>query len=335
VQHRTGALWIVNSRGADALRLDDCDLSGVERDSDGRPTGRLWRLDRWLADSVPSSPPDLGAVSAEAAALGVTGFTDATPGATREDIEALAGAVADGTIVQRLHLMAPPELAVDSRARVTLGPVKILLDDATLPPLDELTDQVRQAHGAGRPVAVHCVTRVQLILTLTALDEAGRLPGDRIEHGAIIPAETIPALSGLTVVTQPHFIAERGGQYATDVDPEDLPDLWRLRSLIEAGVQVAAGTDAPFGSADPWHIAVEAAERPSFTGAQEAVDPATALSLFFGDPAAPATPRRIAPGHPADLVLLRVPPAEALRSLAAGTRDGLVTATFVTGRRVC
>ena len=70
------------------------------------------------------------------------------------------------------------------------------------------------AHAAGRPVAVHCVTRVQLVLTLAALDAAGRLPGDRIEHGAVIPAESLPDLRGLTVVTQPHFVAERGEQYA-------------------------------------------------------------------------------------------------------------------------
>jgi hypothetical protein len=38
----------------------------------------------------------------------------------------------------------------------------------------------------------------------------------------------------------------------------------------------------------------------------------------------------VAPGRPADLVLLRVPPAEALRSLASD----LVAATFVGGRQV-
>ena len=103
-------------------------------------------------------------------------------------------------------------------------------------------------------MAVHCVTRVQLVLTLAALGAAGRLSGDRIEHGAVIPAESLHDLRSITVVTQPHFVAERGGQYAVDVAPEDLPDLWRLRSLIDAGVPVAAGSDAPFGGGDPWHV---------------------------------------------------------------------------------
>ncbi len=205
--------------------------------------------------------------------------------------------------------------------------MKILLDDDTLPPLHELADHVRRAHGAGRPVAVHCVTRVQFVLTLAALDMAGRLTGDRIEHGAVIPAESIGDLRGLTVVTQPHFVIERGEQYATDVAPEDLPDLWRLRSLIEAGVGVAAGSDAPFGDADPWHVMRAATRRPAGLGPDEAIPPARALDLFLGEPAAPATPRRVAPGCPADLVLLRCPPEEAARSLTAD----LVAMTFVAG----
>ena len=325
VQHRTGALWVVNSAASALLGLDTADLPGVERDGDGRPTGRLWRLDRWLAAQVPSPPADLAAVSMDAAARGVTGFTDATPDATESYVAALAAAVADGTVAQRLCCMAP--VHARSVAGIRLGPVKILLDDDTLPPLHELADHVRRAHGAGRPVAVHCVTRVQFVLTLAALDMAGRLTGDRIEHGAVIPAESMGDLRGLTVVTQPHFVIERGEQYATDVAPEDQPDLWRLRSLIEAGVGVAAGSDAPFGDADPWHVMRAATRRPAGLGPDEAIPPARALDLFLGEPAAPATPRRVAPGCPADLVLLRCPPEEAARSLTAD----LVAMTFVAG----
>src|SRR6516164_5237603 len=90
VQHRTGALWVVNSAASALLGLSACELPGVERDRAGRPTGRLWRMDRWLADRAPSPPADLAAVSADAAAHGVTGFTDATPDATESYVAALA-----------------------------------------------------------------------------------------------------------------------------------------------------------------------------------------------------------------------------------------------------
>jgi predicted amidohydrolase YtcJ len=327
IQHRTGALWMVNSAAVRLLGLDGCELAGVERDADGQPTGRLWRMDDWLASRLPTRAPRLGQVSVAAAELGVTGFTDATPDASRRAIETLTGAVADGTIAQRLHCMAPVGTPPPGQPRVTLGPVKVMLDDTTLPSLDEFTRDVLAAHVAGRPVAVHCVTRVQFALTLAALDAAGRTAGDRIEHGAVLPADSLRDLDGLTVVTQPHFVAERGAQYATDVPAEDLPDLWRLRSLLDAGVAVAAGSDAPFGSADPWHVMRSATHRPSGLGPAEEVSAAQALRLFLGQAGAPAVPRTVAPGQPADLVLLRVPPGEALRSLASD----LVAATFVEG----
>jgi len=185
-------------------------------------------------------------------------------------------------------------------------------------------------HAARRPVAVHCVTRVQLVLTLAALDVAGRMPGDRIEHGAVIPAELVPALRGLTVVSQPHFVAERGDQYASDVEAEDLPDLWRLRSLIDAGVAMAAGSDAPFGGADPWPVMRAAASRPASLGPGEAIAPAAAIGLFLGSAAAPGAPRVVAPGARADLVLLRCPPRQAVRSLGSD----LVAATIIDGSLV-
>jgi predicted amidohydrolase YtcJ len=342
VQHRTGALWMVNSLAADRLGLDRCELAGVERDAGHRPTGRLWRLDRWLAGRVPGTAADLGAVSRQAAALGVTGFTEATPGAASDDLASLAAA----PVVQRLHCMAPPgvppprELIAGKPAaggqatggaavpaRVTAGPEKILLDDTTLPSLEEFARRIGYAHADGRPVAVHCVTRVQLVLTLAALDLAGRRRGDRIEHGAVISPESVAELRGLTVVTQPHFVVERGEQYAADVPPADQPDLWRLRSLIDGGVSVAAGTDAPYGAADPWQAMRAAVRRPARFRPEEAVSPATAIALFLGQAAAPGRPRLIAPGHPADLVLLRTGPREALGSLASD----LVAATLVGG----
>jgi predicted amidohydrolase YtcJ len=322
VQHRSGALWVVNSLAADRLGLDKCELAGVERDDAGRPTGRLWRMDRWLAGRVPSAPADLGAVSRRAGSLGVTGFTDATPGATDGDLAFLAGA----PVAQRICCMAPPGVRPPP-GTVSVGPVKIMLDDTTLPLPAQLADLIRGAHTAGRPVAVHCVTRVQLVVTLAALRLAGRLPGDRIEHGAVIGADSLPGLRGLTVVTQPHFVAERAEQYAADVPPDDLPDLWRLRSLGDAGADVAGGSDAPFGSEDLWHAMRAAVRRPALFRGDEAVSPARALALFLGEPASPGTQRVVAPGRPADLALLRAGPREVLHSLGSD----LVAATFIGG----
>lgn len=313
VQHRTGELWVLSSAAARELGLSD------EHD------GRLWRQDEWLRDRVPPVEHDLAGVGRDAARRGVTGFTDTTPDRPAGDARALA----DAGLPQRLHLMLPPDDDVPDSTLVTAGPVKVLLDDATLPPVDELATLFAEAASAGRNVAVHCVTRVQLIAVLAA----GLRPGDRIEHGAVIPEELIGEVArvGAVVVTQPNFAVERAKQYRTDVDPDDLDSLYRCRSLLDAGVAVAAGTDAPFGGPDPWAAMRAAVSRD--LGPAERVDAATALGLFLGAPDAPATRRRVEPGAPADLCLLGVPLAVALEELdASNVRAAFVAGEFATAR---
>jgi hypothetical protein len=70
-----------------------------------------------------------------------------------------------------------------------------------------------------------------------------------------------------------------------------------------------------------------AVHRPETFAAGETVSPARAIALYLGEPAAPGTRRLVAPGRPADLVLLRAGPLDVLRSLASD----LVAATFIGG----
>ncbi|MFJ2667581.1 amidohydrolase family protein [Nocardia fluminea] len=335
VQHRSGALWMLNSRACAEVGVDDCPLPGVERDAEGRATGRLWRMDSWLRERLRRRTLDSAGMSRRAASWGITGFTEATPDLTQREVDDLAHEVAAGRIVQRVHCMAPPWVAAPPVRRFTGGPTKILLDDHTLPTFDTFVDRIRDAHAAGRAVAVHCVTRVQLALTMAAMDQAGRFTGDRIEHGAIIPAQAREWLREreITVVTQPHFAVERAEQYTQEVPRADHADLWRLGSLLAAGVDVAAGTDAPFGSSDPWSVIRAAtgqrvgADRRSRA---ESVDLPTAISLFCGHPDRPAQARTVGRGELADLTLLSVPPPD-----VAGTPSAeLVAATIVDGECV-
>ena len=337
VQHRSGTLWVLNSRALEAVAADSEPGPGVERDSSGRPTGRLWRMDEWLSSRTAWLDDGhlsalLGGLSRRAAAAGVTGWTDATPNRSDAETQVLARLIVSGEVLQRLHLMVRPGMARDDAllARldpendrshlVTTGPVKIILDDFDLPALDALAATVRTAHLHDRPVAIHCVTRTQLVLALAAIDETGGLrAGDRIEHGAVIAPELIPELArgpGAIVVTQPNFVFERGDDYLRDVESGEIGNLWRAASLVSAGVAVAAGTDAPFGDDDPWHAIRAATDRRTSSGESlgenERVDAARAFSWFSGPGHGPGTPRRVAVGEPADLVVLAEPLGEAI-----------------------
>ncbi|WP_280507689.1 amidohydrolase family protein, partial [Nocardia flavorosea] len=263
MQHRSGAMWTLNSTAARLVGLETATEPGVERDESGRATGRVWRADTWLRSRLPETgPPDLTDIGARLARYGITGITDATPDLPHDSLAGLVAARRTGTLPQRLNLLGVP-LGRTGGPEVTTGAYKIVLADSGLPDIDTLVKTIAYAHTLGRPVAVHCVSREALLILLAAFDETGTFPGDRIEHGALIPAESIATLRrlGITVVTQPGFLADRGDDYRRRIEPADLPDLYRCRSLTEADVGLALSSDAPYGPLDPWQVIAAAAAR--------------------------------------------------------------------------
>lgn len=341
VQHRGGAMWVLNSVALQQASVDTCDLRGVERDERGELTGRLLRMDTWLRDRLPgptgnSFAAGVTSYAAAAALLGITGFTDATPDRDQSDVAELAALSASGELPQRLLLMGPPGLSRPMAGRVNIGPVKMILDDATLPGSQALADLIANAYCDGRSFAVHCVTADQLVVAVAALEKA-TVPGSRIEHAGIVPPgypERLAAL-GVAVVTQPGFVGARGDDYRRDVDLAEQSWLYPCASLIRAGITVAAGTDAPFGPADPWLCIASAATRRTESGVvlgrRERVSARRALRLFMAAPEDLSRVRTVAVGQPADLCVLRMPLAEALAHPAVGG-SALVRATVVAGR---
>jgi predicted amidohydrolase YtcJ len=337
LQHRSGALWIVNSAAACRLGLPDAEHPGIERAPGGAPTGRLWRADDWLRSRLPDlGLPDLSAVGARLAALGITSVTDATPDLDPASLDALAGAVTNGALPQQVHVLGAP-LGSAPPAPLTAGPYKIVLADSGLPDLDTLSQTIRTAHAFGRPVAAHCVTREAFVLLLAALEDAGSVRGDRVEHAALVPVELLGDLErrGVRVVTQPGFLADRGDDYIREIPGTEHPDLYRCRSLLDAGVPLALSSDAPYGPVDPWTVIAAATRRRTSSGAilgpAERLTPAAALAAYLAPPDDPGgPPRRIRPGARADLVLLRKPLAAALAEVPATP----VRAVLFGGRRV-
>ncbi|MDX2676697.1 amidohydrolase family protein [Streptomyces sp. NY05-11A] len=318
VQHRSGALWMLNSP---ALALVDHVLDhspDVERDAAGRPTGRLWRYDTRLRPALPHSTPDLAPVGRTLLSYGITGITDATP-----DLDADAAAlIADGALPQQLLLLGVPDV-LPLPPRLRSGPYKLHLRDHDLPPLGELTEKIAALHSRGRAVAVHCVTAESLLLTVAALRAAGPLPGDRIEHASVVLPGVAADMArlGVAVVTQPGFVYERGDDYLATVEPGELPYLYPYRSLLDSGLRVAPSSDGPHASCDPWR-AIAAADRitvgGSVLGPAERVGRARVLAGYLSSAEDPGgAVRRVCPGTRADLCLLHVPLREALAAAPA------------------
>ncbi|MCM3418159.1 amidohydrolase family protein [Sphingopyxis alaskensis] len=294
IQDRTGGYWLLNSAGVRRLGGPPFPAC-VERSADGEPNGRIWRGDAWLRGRIGGQPPSLAALGATLARWGVTAVTDA--GASNGAAEA---ALLAGALPQRLTIMGTEALPAGEGYR--LGAVKLLLDENDLPPLAQLAARIDAARRLGRPVAAHCVTLGELLFYLGALDQAGGTkPGDRIEHGGRIAYSLIDdiAAAGLIVVTQPNFIHDRGDRYRAQMQDDELGDLYRLGSLIRAGVAMRGGSDAPYGELNPW-IALRAAtdrrtQRGHVIGIDEAIGREAALALYEAG--------ALHIGGPADLML--------------------------------
>ena len=311
IQHRSGIVWYLNSAALQAVDADAADLPGIERDANGRPNGRLFRMDQWLGTRTTSPILDLGPVSAALAGQGVTGVTDATHTNDAAQFLAFAARVRSGELLQTVRVMTG--LAVtDTAVGVAVGEHKIMLDEYRLPTLDKLVARIRHAHDAERRgVAIHCLTRIEFLLAMVALREAGTSRADRLEHASIVPPESIAELSslGVTVVSQPSLVFTRGDRYRADVAAAEHRDLYRAATLMGAGVPWAASSDAPYGDANPWLSAHTSVTRRTSGGAAlglaEIQTPEAAVSAYLGSPDDPGGPvRSLQVGAPADVCLL-------------------------------
>lgn len=310
IQHRSGRLWILNGRALECLGPPGPDAPLAVRRGHG--SGRFLDSDAWLRTRLGATRPDLGAISLELARRGVTGVTDATPANDLAQYAHFAAAQARGELRQRLCVMGDESLdAAANGVDLAPGATKLHLHEHDLPGFEALCERIARSHAAGRPVAAHCVTVGELALLVAALEAAGPLRGDRIEHGSMIPEEWLEPLraAGVIVVTQPNFVLERGDRYRIELRPAEHRSLYRACSLIEAGIAIAAGTDAPFGEPDPWRAMQAAVERRTraghVLGGEEALSPERACGLFLGSAADPATPiAALQAGMRADLCLL-------------------------------
>ncbi len=324
IQHRGGRLWVLNSAALEALGVLEGGSApaGLECIA-GQPSGRLYEEDVWLRQRLGSRFPELGRASRLLASYGVTGITDTTPHNGAAEWSQFAASLASGSLLQRVRMMGASELENrEDSALLQRGELKIHLLESQLPDFEQLCAKITSAHELGRAVAVHCVTLTELLFTLGALEVSGSITGDRIEHASVTPDEQLAQMRrmGLRVVTQPHFISERGDQYLREVEAQDQPWLYRCRAFLDAGVPLAAGSDAAFGSADPWAAMRAAVERRTpagvLMGGHERLTPEQALALYLSPAEAPGLGSRLLEvGATADLCLLRLPWARAREQL--------------------
>lgn len=169
----------------------------------------------------------------------------------------------------------------------------------------ELDALLARATAQGLGAAIHAIGDAAVAAAIDAFERAaaaGRgTAGDRIEHAQLVAAHDIPRMArlGLVASVQPeHALDDRELTGALWTDRAG--DAFRIRSLLDGGVPVVLGSDAPVTPLDPWRAIATAVTRTR--GGESPWQPEEAITLEQAVAASART--RIAVGEPADLVVL-------------------------------
>ncbi len=200
------------------------------------------------------------------------------------------------------------------------------------------------AHLNGWQVAAHAIGDRALDVVLDAYADAQRQAPrrdarHRVEHVAVSSAEQVARIVDLGVVPVPQgrFISELGDGFLAALGPERGAGAYRMRSFVEAGVELPGSSDAPVVPGEPLLSIHDMVNRRSAGGApvapHEALTAAQALRAYtIGSAHAvheEGVKGSLGRGKLADLVvlsddLLAIPPER--------LRDVQVRATMVGGR---
>jgi len=360
-------------------RTPDPEGGRVVRDEAGEPTGVLVDAAMDLLRRAIPQPTDgdrerlvLDALRA-CADVGLTAVHDAgMDGETLRVVERLDG---EGRLPLRVYAMVHGQEEASLERWLARGPhfgdrltvraVKLYLDGALgsrgarfcdpydddpenrgleLLPAARLRELLARIEGAGFQVAMHAIGDAANAQALEALEACGigRASRPRIEHAQVMRLADVPRLAKLGAIAsmQPTHCTSDMAWLPARIGSGRLPGVSPWRTLADAGVPLAFGSDFPIEPPDPrkgLYAAItrqdEAGRPPGGFFPEERLDPLTALAAFTSGGAFAAFEEdrsgRIAPGMRADFTVLGLDPRSAP---PAALLEAPVLATIVAGR---
>jgi len=132
----------------------------------------------------------------------------------------------------------------------------------------ELTELIVQADGAGLQLAIHGIGDATMDMILDAFRDAKVYNrGHRIEHMSVLRPDQLERLKelGLYASVQPHFVIS--DRWAIDrLGMERSSFIHSFKSILQSGIPMAFGTDAPVEELNPWQTVYAAVTRGKFEG---------------------------------------------------------------------
>ncbi len=221
--------------------------------------------------------------------------------------------LADGSLIGRTALVSEPFLE-DPRSD-NLG--------LAMMPQEELDDLIWRGHSAGWQVAIHAIGDRGIEMCLDGFERAlARKPRadhrHRLEHCGILRPDLIRRIKemGVIPVGQPPFVYEFGDGFLRHLGRERSQLTYALKTVLDAGIPLAASSDSPVSSFQPLiGIKLAVTERTA-TGTEfapaEAISVEQAIALYTSAGAFASFDEQrkgtITPGKLADFAILGADP---------------------------
>lgn len=244
--------------------------------------------------------------------------------------------LSDGSLVGRSAFMCCDYDADLSEGRSNRGLLQF--------PEGDLRERLVGAHLAGWQLAVHAIGDAALDVVMDIIEDAQRLAPrpdarHRIEHVSVASDEQISRIAGLGLVPVPQgrFVHELGDGVVRALGPERMRLAYRVKALLDAGIEIPASTDAPVVDANPILNIASLVNRTTAAGAdfvpEERISVAQAVRSYTVGSAHAVHQEKdkgtLARGMLADFAVLS---EDLYRVPAAAIADVSVTATVVGGR---
>ncbi len=198
---------------------------------------------------------------------------------------------------------------------------------------DDLRALLARAHVFGLEVATHAIGDAAVAEALAAYEETGALGS--IEHAQLVSRADVQKMAelGIRASVQPaHLLDDR--DLTEKIWPGRAERSFAFRWMLDDGVELAMGSDAPVSPLDPW-MAIAAAVHRAVDG-REPWHPEQSLTVREALAASVDGQPTVQPGNRGDLILLDQDPLAGGDSAtqAAALRSMQVAATFVAGEPV-
>lgn len=198
--------------------------------------------------------------------------------------------------------------------------------------LADLTDLLSAAHRHGLEAAVHTIGDAAAEIAIDAFTASGA--AGSIEHAQLVTRAVVPRMAalGLRASVQPaHLLDDRDLTEAIWPGREDR--CFMLRTMLDAGVELALGSDAPVARLDPWLAMSAAVHRADGDG--DPWVPAEQITATEALAASVDGAPTVGVGSLADLALIDADPlAGDPAATSAATLRGIRVALTVLGGRV-